>query len=164
MATLVPDILFLRGKASTRRSPSRPEVSLCYACLKDVLAPELAAYRGRVVAFEPDRASFSQYFFLATPDFEAAGLMPEVAAAVERRLGQPAGECEVCSRPAAWLWISRAEVESLDEAGRIAMARGRSLCAMHGARELCGALAAGGEANLFYVNAPYGDAGAYVWI
>jgi len=29
---------------------------------------------------------------------------------------------------------------------------------------LCAALRHVGEANLFYVNMPYGDAGAYVWI
>src|SRR2546426_2275279 len=76
MAALVPDTLYLRGKAARRSLTQRPEVSLCRACLVGVLEAELAAYAGRVVAFEPDLDSFSQYFFVAGPDFEAAGLVP----------------------------------------------------------------------------------------
>ncbi|PYU09880.1 MAG: hypothetical protein DMG29_18635, partial [Acidobacteria bacterium] len=74
MAALVPDTLYLRGKAARRSLTQRPEVSLCRACLVGVLEAELAAYAGRVVAFEPDLDSFSQYFFVAGPDFDAAGL------------------------------------------------------------------------------------------
>ena len=44
------------------------------------------------------------------------------------------------------------------------MTRGESLCARHGARKLCDAFAKLPDANLFYVNLPYGDAGAYLWI
>ena len=82
MALLVPDKLYLRGKGSEVRTPARPEVSLCRACLISVMEPELAAYRGSVVAFEPDPQSVSQYFFVDSADFEAAGLRPEVAGAV----------------------------------------------------------------------------------
>lgn len=164
MATLIPDTLYLRGRAARRRASPRPEVSLCRACLLDVLAAELAAYPGRVVAFEPDGESFTQYFFIAQPDFAAAGLLPEVAAAIEERLAEPGGICGECSRAAAWLWLARNAVASLDDAGRIGAAPGRRLCAAHGAAALCGALEASAEANLFYVNVPYGEAGAYVWI
>ncbi len=164
MATLAPDTLYLRGKAALRRASPRPEVSLCRACLLGVLAAELAAYDGRVVAFEPDAENFTQYFFIAAPDFAAAGLLPEVAAAIEQRLAEPSGACSECSRPAAWLWLARDDVASLDEAGRIGAAMGRRLCAAHGAATLCGALEASAEANLFYVNVPYGEAGAYIWI
>jgi len=100
MATLAPDMLYLRGKGVAQREPLRPEVSLCLDCLIGVLESELAAYRGRVVAFEPHEETFSQYFFLAAPDFEAAGLMPEVAAAIEKRLAEPIGSCAECSAPA----------------------------------------------------------------
>lgn len=164
MATLVPDTLYLRGKAAPRRESPRPEVSLCRACLLEVLAMELAAYSGRVVAFEPDAQSFTQYFFIAAQDFAAAGLLPELAAAIERRLEAPAGTCRECSRSARWLWFAREEVASLDEAGLIGAAPGQRLCAKHGAAALCGALEASVEANLFYVNVPYGEAGAYIWI
>lgn len=167
MASLVPDTLYLRGKAVRRGKRSeapRPEVSLCRPCLMGLLAEELAAYRGRVVAFEPDQESFSQYFFIATPDFDAAGLRPEVAAAISDRLERLPSACAECSGSAAWLWMSRKEVISLDEVGRIAAAPGRHLCAAHGAAALCAALGASDEANLFYVNVPYGEAGAYVWI
>ena len=164
MATLVPDTLYLRGRAVPRRHPLRPEVSLCRACLVGVLQTELAGCPGRVVAFEPDAASFSQYFFVAVPDFVAAGLEPEVAAAIAGRLGEPGGSCAACSRPATWLWLPRREVASLDEVGQIRAAPGRLLCAAHGAATLCSALEASEEANLFYVNLPYGEAGAYVWI
>jgi len=164
MATLVPDTLYLRGKGAPRRASPRPEVSLCRACLLGVLRAELAAYPGRVVAFEPDAESFTQYFFVAAPDFAAAGLLPEVAAAIEQRLAEPRSTCCQCSRRATWLWLAREDVANLDEAGQIAAAMGRRLCAAHGAAALCGSLEASAEANLFYVNVPYGEAGAYLWI
>jgi len=163
-ATLVPDTLYLRGRAAPRRQALRPEVSLCRGCLLGVLAAELAAYAGRVVAFEPDAEKFSQYFFVAAPDFDAAGLRPEVAAAIGARLAGLGGACCECTRAAAWLWVPRQEVPSLDEVALIGAAPGRRLCATHGTAALCGAFEAYDEANLFYVNVPYGEAGAYVWI
>lgn len=168
MATLIPDTLYLRGKAAKRRWPVRPEVSLCRACLLEILAEELAAFPGRVVAFEPDAESFTQYFFVAEPDFAAAGLDPQVAAAIGQRLMQDNGgnmdRCAVCSESAAWLWFSRGDVASLDDIGSIRSAKGQRLCPAHGAQRLCRALEAIGEANLFYMNLPYGEGGAYVWI
>lgn len=163
-ATFIPDLLFLRGKASVLRKPARPEVSLCRGCLGGELEKGLTQYSGRIIAFEPDGAAFSQYFFVGQPEFTAAGLQPEVAAAIGRRLEQPAGDCERCERPASWLWISREQVPSLDEVGRIAMARGESLCAVHGSERLSEAFAGLKEANLHYVNVPYGESGAYLWI
>lgn len=166
MATYAPDTIYLRGKGRTRHEPARPEVSLCRACLLGQLEPELAEYEGHVVAFEPDAANFSQYFFVSAEDFEAAGLQTEVSVAIASRLKSPGGACEHedCSRRATWLWLSRAEVASLDDFGSIGHAAGQKLCARHGAAKLCAAFAAIPEANLFYVNAPYGEAGTYVWI
>jgi hypothetical protein len=164
MATLIPDTLYLRGKAHRLAESSRPEVSLCRRCLADVLEAELASYTGRVIAFEPDAASVSQCFFLAAADFEAAGLKPEVAGAIERRLAQLDGACGQCSAPATWLWCSQQEVASLDDIGSIAAAPGSRFCPAHGAATFCSALQAMNEANLFYINVPYGEAGAYVWI
>ncbi|HLE36139.1 MAG TPA: hypothetical protein VI699_03230 [Candidatus Acidoferrales bacterium] len=163
MALLAPDTLYLRGKGVPQREPLRPEVSLCLDCLIGVIESELAAYRGRVVAFEPHEETFSQYFFLAAPDFEAAGLMPEVAAAIEKRLAEPIGSCAECSAPARWLWLPRQQVPSLDDFEEIARRAGERLCARHGARRLCSALEEFNEANVFYINAPYGESGAYVW-
>jgi hypothetical protein len=164
MATLIPDTLYLRGKAAPQRDMLRPEVSLCRTCLVGVLEAEVAGYPGRVVAFEPDGASFSQYFFVAAPDFTAAGLEDAVSAALARRLAEPGGACRECARSATWLWLPRQEVPSLDDVDSIAAAPGWRLCAAHGAAQLCDALAATREANLFYVNVPYGEGGAYVWI
>lgn len=164
MATLIPDTLYLRGRPAPQRELLRPEVSLCRACLLGVLREELPQYRGSVVAFEPDAGIFTQYFFVAEPDFAAAGLQEGVAAAIARRLAQDGGRCAECSHAATWLWLSRADVTSLDDTKEIATAGGRRLCAAHGAAALCDALAAVPEANLFYVNVPYGEAGAYVWI
>jgi len=164
MATFIPDTLYLRGKASVRRRPARPEVSLCLACLKQQMEKGLRNFAGRVVAFEPDTSAFTQYFFVGTGEFASAGLQPEVAAAIARRLEQPAGQCGRCDRPAAWLWLSRDAVPTLDDVARIAMAPGEALCAIHGPQKLLASLAAVPEANLFYVNVPYGEAGAYVWI
>ena len=174
MATFIPDTLYLSGKAAALRKPARPEICVCRTCLLSALEAELSSYSGRVVAFEPDGDSFSQYFFVAQTDFAAGGLEPTTAAAISRRIEQDWGECERCAaagedpgangRAANWLWISRAEVNSLDEAGRIGMARGESLCAKHGAQKLCEALTGLSEANIFYLNVPYGDAGAYLWI
>jgi hypothetical protein len=164
MATLLPDTLYLRGKRAVRRDPVRPEVSLCRDCLIEIVAGELESYAGRVVAFEPDADTFTQYFYVATEDFEAAGLAPEVAAAIEQRLAQHGQACEVCARPVTWLWFSREQVASLDEVERIRESEGAVLCAAHGARRLCDAFLRIPEANVFYMNLPYGEAGAYVWI
>jgi hypothetical protein len=164
MATFIPDTLYLRGKARLRRHPARPEVSVCYDCLAVLLEPELASSPSRVVAFEPDGGSFTQYFFLGREDFAAAGLRSEVAAAILTRLEDLEGECSDCGKPATWLWISRREVSSLDQTERIAASPGALFCAKHGGAKLCEVLGQIAEANLFYVNAPYGDSGAYVWI
>jgi len=164
MATFIPDTLYLRGKARLRRNPARPEVSVCFDCLTGLLEPELAACQSRVVAFEPDGENFTQYFFLGQEDFDAAGLRSEVAAAILTRLEELDGPCSDCGRPATWLWISRREVSSLDQTERIAASPGALFCAKHGAAKLCEALGQVAEANLFYINAPYGDSGAYVWI
>jgi len=59
---------------------------------------------------------------------------------------------------------TRSAVPSLDEVGRIATAGAEEYCARHGAEKLCAAFAQVPDANLFYVNAPYGEAGAYLWI
>ena len=163
MATYSPDTLYLQGKATRQRQPARPEVSLCRDCLVGELQSELASYRGRVIAFEPEASELSQYFFVSKPDFSDAGLRPEVADAIAARLRRTLDECEECSAAARWLWIPRAQVESLDDTGSIAMASGVRLCAAHGARRLCETFAAISEANLMYVNVPYGEAGAYVW-
>jgi hypothetical protein len=164
MATLVADTLYVRGRAAPRREALRPEVSLCRECLLGVLAAELSAFAGRVVAFEPDAETFSQYFYISVPDFAASGLQTAVAAAIERRLAGLRGTCQECSHAASWLWMPRHEVASLDEVGLIEAAPGRRLCATHGAGALSDAFRACQEANLFYVNVPYGEAGAYVWI
>jgi hypothetical protein len=164
MATFIPDTLYLRGKASHRRQPVRPEVSLCFACLKQQMEKELPVFCGRVVAFEPDNSEFTQYFFVGNDEFAAAGLQPEVATAISRRLEQQMGTCEQCDRHATWLWFSREEVPSLDDVGRIALARAETLCSRHGAQKLLQNFSSSPEANLFYVNIPYGEAGAYVWI
>lgn len=163
MATYSPDTLYLQGKARKQRQPARPEVSLCRNCLVSELRTDLAKYAGRLIAFEPDAAVLSQYFFVGEQDFAAAGLQPEVAEAIAARLRQPLEACDECGAAALWQWIPRAQADSLDDIGSIATARGAHLCAMHGARRLCEALATIEEANLMYVNIPYGDAGAYVW-
>jgi hypothetical protein len=164
MATLIPDTLYLRGKAAPRRDPIRPEASLCLDCLSAVLEPELAAYPGRVIAFEPDGGSFTQYFFVAREDFAAAGLRPEVAAAIAKRIENLHGDCTECAQPATWMWISRREVSNLDQTERIEQSPGAIYCAKHGAAKLRETFGKVEEANLFYVNVPYGDSGAYVWI
>jgi len=163
-ATLAPDTTFLRGKPFPQTEHPRPLVSLCRACLVKVIEPELANHSGKVVAFEPDGANFTQYFFVERDDFEGAGLLPEVSSAIGRRLDRITGTCEECSRPARWLWLSREDVANLDDFGSIGNAVGRVFCSRHGARKLCDALEKISEANLFYVNIPYGESGAYVWI
>jgi hypothetical protein len=164
MATLIPDTLYLRGKASHRRRPARPEVSLCLNCLHQQLEKELPDFSGRVIAFEPDGGEFTQYFFVGSGEFSAAGLQPEVAAAISRRLEQPMHACALCERAATWLWIPRDEVPTLDDVGRIGMARAEMFCPAHGTHKLLESFARIGEANLFYVNMPYGESGAYIWI
>jgi hypothetical protein len=164
IAALLPDTLYLRGKRTPRREPVRPEISLCRECLLDTILGELEKFDGQVVAFEPNPEIFTQYFFVATPDFEAAGVAPETASAIEQRLAQTGETCAECSRPATWLWMSREQVASLDETDKIRGERGEWLCSMHGARKLADAFEGIAEANVFYMNLPYGEAGAYLWI
>lgn len=163
MVTLLPDVVFLKERSERRRAMLRPEITVCRECLLEVMMPELAACEGRVVAFEPGR-SFLQYFFVARSEFDPAGMTPEVAAAIGKRLDWGSEPCAECSRQAKWVWISRAEAPSLDEPERIAEAKGELLCATHGAQRLREALERIKEARLIYVNLPYGEAGAYVWI
>jgi len=96
IATLLPDTLYLRGKRSAKREPPRPEITLCRECLSDAVTTELESFAGRVVAFEPDAEIFTQYFFVAQPDFEPVGLKPEVSRAITQRLAQPGGACAQC--------------------------------------------------------------------
>lgn len=166
-AALLPDTLYLRGRGSPRRRPSRPGVLLCRECLIQVLRAELGKFPGRVVAFEPDGEIFTQYFYVAQPDFERAGLMPAVAEAIAERIRLAAscgGKCDLCMHNATWTWLPREEVASLDDHGHILAARGERLCARHGATRLCETLEKIPDANLYYINLPYGEAGAYVWI
>lgn len=164
IATLVPDIVFLQGKRRKRRDEVRPEVTVCRDCLSDTATPDMAEYEGRVIAFEPDPELLSQYFFVEKEDFAAAGLAPEVADAIAGRLVQNSGACQVCGHAATWLWFSREQVASLDEVTQIADAPGEWFCAKHGAEKLFWAFEKMAEANIFYMNLPYGESGAYVWI
>ncbi|MGH9693194.1 MAG: hypothetical protein ACRD5Z_03550 [Bryobacteraceae bacterium] len=164
MATFIPDTLFLQGRASAVRQPVRPEVSVCRECLVTELQRELPRYQGRLLAFEPDPDAFSQYFFISGNDFSASGLKPEIAEAIQHRLEQRLGACQGCDQQAIWLWIPRVQVETLDDAAAIATVKGQALCPAHGTQQLIEAFGAIKEANLFYVNVPYGEAGAYLWI
>ena len=174
MATLIPDTLYLRGKASHRRRPARPEVSLCLSCLRAATGKRTLALSGPGRSpLNPMAPNSRNIFSSARAEFSAAGLQPEVAAAIGRRLEQPLGRCEYgegescdrsCDRAATWLWISRDEVPSLDDVPRIAMARAQALCSVHGPQKLLESFARTSEANLFYVNVPYGESGAYLWI
>jgi hypothetical protein len=164
IATLLPDTLYLRGKRALRRDPVRPEVTLCRECLGVVVQQELESFPGRVVAFEPDAEMFTQYFFVAQLDFDAAGLMPDVSSAIVQRLNESDQTCAECGQPATWLWFSREQITSLDEVDKIAAAQGKSCCAKHGSRNLFAAFERMTDANIFYMNLPYGEAGAYVWI
>src|ERR1700687_4470210 len=119
MATFIPDTLYLRGTPAPRRSPTTPELSLSLDCRGALLEEERAAHSGRVVAFEPDGESFTQYFFVGLEDFAAAGLRPEVAAAIEKRVKKFGGACSECGGPATWLWVSRREGLSPDQTERI---------------------------------------------
>jgi hypothetical protein len=164
IATLVPDIIFLRGKRRKRREEVRPEITLCRECLAETATLEIAGYEGRVAAFEPDPELLSQYFFVEKDDFGAAGLAADVANAISGRLVQNSGDCQVCGKAGTWLWFSREQVSSLDEVERIETAAGEWFCAKHGAEKLFSAFEKIAEANIFYMNLPYGESGAYVWI
>lgn len=164
VVTVLPDTLYLQGKRALRRDPPRPEISLCRSCLEQTFTSDIAAYEGRIAAFEPDPEIFTQYFFVGHADFEAAGLDPEFSEAVKKRLEQDLGKCLECSRLAAWLWFPRSQVASLDDVVQIQGATGEALCGQHGARKLWTTFADIPEANLFYMNLPYGPSGAYVWI
>lgn len=167
MATFLPDNLFLRGKNVKMREPWRPEVSLCRDCFAKVFEKDVSAYAGRVVAFEPDPASVTQYFFVAAPDFAAAGVEPALSDVLGTRLSQSdsaAKSCQDCERPANWLWFSRSRVANLDASDQVRDAAPEHFCPEHGAHTLCEVLTSIEHVNLFYVNAPYGEGGAYLWI
>jgi hypothetical protein len=166
MAGLVPDAVWLKGKARAVRHPPRLETSLCRACLLAVLEPELARYEGRVIFFEPDPENLTQYFFVSAEHFDDAYLQKEVARALKLRLADR--ERHHCAQPrcpaaAKWLWFSAREVASLEEAALIEAAQGRRFCARHGAAQLAECFRSIAQANLEYVNLPYGESGAYLW-
>jgi hypothetical protein len=163
MATLLPDIIFFVGQSEARHEPLRPEILLCRECLMEVATSDLAAFRGRIVAFEPE-PSVTQYFFVGAADFAPAGMTAEVEEALAERLAQDAGSCAVCERAATWLWFPRAQVASLDDFQRIRDSAGERLCAAHGAQKLRKAFEKIEKAHLNFMNLPYGEAGAYVWI
>ena len=162
--TLLPDMVYLRGKKKLLRNPGRPEVRLCRDCFAKVVRRELAEYPGRVIAFEPDPEIFSQYFFVDSKDFHATGLTPELASALEARLARDKPTCADCSREATWLWFSREDVPDLDETDLIAAVPGESYCPVHGAEKFSAALTRLNEANVYYMNFASGDSGAYIWI
>jgi hypothetical protein len=165
-ATYLPDTVYLRGMAKAVREPERPAASLCLKCTLTLLKADASVYTGRVVAFEPDPNQMSQYFFVSKEDFEAAGILPELQRAIDKRLHDIPTDCsaEKCHLRAKWLWIPRKEVSNLDEVALIHAAKGRAFCGGHGVAQLCLALGTMEEANLEYLNAPYAEAGAYVWI
>lgn len=166
MATFLPDNLFLRGKNVKLRDPRRPEVSLCRECFTKVFEKEASAYAGRVVAFEADPASVTQYFFVAAPDFEAAGVEPALSVVLGALLAQDDGRskcCQECDRAATWLWFSRGRVANLDAVEQVREAAPEHFCSIHGAQTVCSALTSMEHANLLYVNAPYGEGGAFLW-
>jgi hypothetical protein len=163
MAALQPDVLYVRGKAAKRRDPARPEASLCRDCLLHVLSNEIATHEGKVVAFEPDPANFSQYFYVGAEDNDAAGVTPELAAVIEQRLDKLPARCHRCSASAAWLWFTREEIVSLEETEKIQAATGEALCPNHAAQQMRAMLERIAEANIFYINLPYGASGAYLW-
>ncbi len=164
IATLVPDIVFLRGKRRRRRDNIRPEITLCRECLAETATPEIAEYEGQVVAFEPDPELLSQYFFVERADFSEAGLAPDVSAAIAKRLEHNGGPCQVCGQASTWQWFSREQVGTLDDVEAIAAAAAEPFCAKHGGDKLFAAFQKFDEANIFYMNLPYGESGAYVWI
>lgn len=169
MAALAPDTLYLQGKPAARNSgvAARPEASLCLACLTQIVRPELAAFAGRMILFEPG-ADIAQYFYVAQQDFAGAGLTAELSAALGERLStlgrDPCEHERSCGKRAKWLWLPRDQVHELDEIALVRAAPGRKFCAGHGAAQLCLSLGMVEEANLLYMNLPYGDAGAYVWV
>lgn len=164
IVTLVPDILYLRGKKALRRQPARPELTMCLSCLSQTAGEQMEQFPGQVIAFEPDPELVTQYFFVAPRDFKGVGLRPEVGEAISRRLGGNLGDCRNCGHAATWLWFSREDVASLDEVENIAGKTGERFCPRHGVDKLFEAFDEIPQANLFYMNLPYDEAGAYVWI
>lgn len=163
VVTLIPDTLYLRGKRAMRRDPVRPEVVLCRDCLAEVAIGDMEQYGGKVAAFEPS-SEFTQYFFVAAPDFEAAGLAPEVRTAIEERLDRELPPCSACEKASTWLWFSREQVPGLNEVNSIREKPGEPFCAAHGVRKMCSAFEKIAQADLYYMNLPYGESGAYVGI
>jgi hypothetical protein len=163
IATLLPDIIFFVGQSEARRHPLRPEVLLCRECLMDIAKRDIEAFKGRVVAFEPD-PSVTQYFFVGKADFAPAGMTAEMEEAISERLAQDPGSCTMCERDATWLWFPRAQVASLDDFQRIRDSAGERLCAAHGAQKLRKSFEKIEKARLSFMNLPYDESGAYVWI
>jgi hypothetical protein len=164
IASLVPDTLYLRGKAAVRREPVRPEVMMCRDCFLEVLQRELANYDGKVTAFEPDSSAFTQFFFVGPEDFQGAGLLPDLQTSLNARLSRAMGTCELCSTPATWQWFPHASVPDLGDTEAVAAVPGVRLCRPHGIRRLLDCFEKMPEANIYYVNLPYGDSGVYLWI
>ena len=108
--------------------------------------------------------TFHAVFFCGAGGFRGSGTAAGSGAGDCCAAERSATVCGECGFPAKWLWFSREQVPSLDEVEKIAAAPGEWYCAKHGARNLLAAFARIADANIFYMNLPYGEAGAYVWI
>ena len=163
MATFIPDTLYLRGKARPRREPARPEVSVCFDCLAGLLEPELAACPSRVVAFEPDGETFHAIFFPGQggfrrcgPAFRSGRRDPDAPRRTGRRVQRLRQAGNLAVDFAAGSFQPRPDgANSKPRPGRFfAPSTEPRNCARPW--DNCE------EANLFYVNAPYGESGAYI--
>jgi hypothetical protein len=100
---------------------------------------------------------------VGTEDNNASGVTPELAAVIEQRLAKLPSSCHRCSASAAWLWFTRDEIVSLEETDKILAAQGEALCPNHAAQQMREMFERIAEANIFYINVPYGSAGAFLW-
>ncbi len=146
------------------RADPRPDVSLCRDCALEFLERELSAFRGRVIAFEPDGENVTQYFFVPRDDFQSAGLVPELSEALRPPHRAAQRFVRIMFRSRAMDVVSAKRGAKSRRFRQRLFREGRQLCAKHGAEQLCAALEKIEQCNLLYVNIPSGEAGAYVWI
>ncbi len=167
-ATLLPDTLYLRGKrvVQSRASPARNR------SVPHLLDEYLVRRTRRISAASSSpssptpRSCHAIFFRRAKRISQPAGLAPDVAAAIEKRLARRIWRvCTMFDRWQLGFGCRETKWQASMKSNRSATRPGRaSLCAAHGAAKLCEAFEDIPEANLFYMNLPYGEAGAYLWI
>lgn len=160
---LTPDWVWLHGqsKPTAVREPARPPIAVCVECLLAFAQTEIAAFCGRVIAFESSAKNFSRYSFVEQQHLGDVELGAEDLIHCQSLVAEPLGGCQTCAAEARFLWVKRGSTTESRELTTYRGGRGY-YCLQHGAELLVASLRERIRAPLAYFNLPYGERGVYI--